>query len=235
MSLAACILSLSMEFFIQCSKVGFLSKEYQMSGYIDSICTVRLYKCCLLIVNLIFILKQIFSCLCCEFSFLLFISKWHTIQALVVIPDHASAWSNFYLYLCCLSDVFNTIWDFFFVLWNSVRRLALQGISRYKEGSCNLSPTPVLSTLFTCDLCISKIACTIAFVYHFHNPSGFYPLVTVFLFSLVFKIACLYECLCYEDVYSFVLLHSCFVQINSSVVNRNITVIEYSVIKYLMT
>jgi len=38
-----------------------------------------------------------------------------------------------------------------FVLCNSVRKLALQGISSYKEGSCNLSPTPVLSTLITYD------------------------------------------------------------------------------------
>ena len=76
-------------------------------------------------------------------------------------------------------------------------------------------------------MCISKIACRIAFVYHFHNPNGVCPLVTVFLFSLVFKVACLYECLCYEDVYSFVLLHSSFFEINSSVVNRNVTATEY--------
>jgi len=66
-----------------------------------------------------------------------------------------------------------------------------------------------------------------SFVHHFHNPCGFYPLVTVFLFSFVFKIACLYECLCYEYVYSPVFLHISFIQINSSVVNRNVTAIEY--------
>jgi hypothetical protein len=47
----------------------------------------------------------------------------------VVFTNFRAAWFLLdRVYMCCLSGVFNTVWQFF-VLWNNVRKLALQGIS----------------------------------------------------------------------------------------------------------
>jgi len=105
----------SMEFVIHCSKIDFFSKEYQVSGNNDSTCTVRLCKCCLLIMNLIFIIQQNFGCVCCEYSFFYLSASG--------IPFRHWWWSQnmqvhdlIYTYTCVVCVMFLTLYDFFCVM-----------------------------------------------------------------------------------------------------------------------